>query len=162
MGLRRPLRRRPRQSPGRQCHCGCHHLSGEAMHPARPSGHRRECIDIVYMEAPIFAAERRAERCQDIVTDFCQHGARWRKRTIFLAWSLLRAPPDMCQQCSGRGVCSRTGQPHIVLRGCVPGSSLPWTLRAQPNLTDLARRLASWLVRGSERLSYATIASAVA
>ena len=113
-------------------------------------------------QLPFFAAERRSGRCQDIMTDFCQHGARWRKRTRFLAWNLPTAPPLMCRLCSGRGVCSRTSLPHIMLRGCVPGPSLPWTLRAQPYPAELARTLAGWLVRGADRLSYAAVASVIA
>ena len=66
------------------------------------------------------------------VTDFCQHGARWRKRTRIQGWHCADHPAlHVC--CRGRsGLCSRTGLRHIVLSGTDPRSKRLWTSIAQP------------------------------
>jgi hypothetical protein len=51
------------------------------------------------------------------VTDFCQHGARWRKRTRVQGW-FVQPNDSLSLTCSGHGgKCSRTDQFHIVLKG---------------------------------------------
>ena len=52
--------------------------------------------------------------------DQCQYGTPWRKRTRFAAWCV--GPLDsIARLCSGkRGLCSRTGQRHIILSGQSP------------------------------------------
>ena len=66
------------------------------------------------------------------VTDFCQHGARWRKPTQISSW---RAQPcsTMSLTCCGRkGICSKTSKPHIVLEGRDKKTGQLWTHLAQP------------------------------
>ena len=68
----------------------------------------------------------------NFVTDYCQHGARWRKRTRVLAWNAVESEA-LHRQCSGRGgLCSSSGKHHIVLRGQDPVSRRLWTSIAQP------------------------------
>ena len=69
---------------------------------------------------------------QKFITDFCQHGARWRKRTRIQAWHSPDVP-SFHRQCIGHGgICCSTGKYHIVLRGLDPVSRLFWTHLAQP------------------------------
>ena len=75
------------------------------------------------------------------VLHFCQFGARWVKPILLL---LLACPylSDVGKTCSGRGVCSRTGKPHVSLRGKDPTGTF-WTLRAQPYPRSFTRAVAS-------------------
>ena len=86
--------------------------------------------------------------------DVCQFGTRWRKATRFM---LCNIPDDARKllepfKCSGRGVCSRTGRPHLELSGKAPNGKF-WTLIAQPYPRRLCKKLAevfhaSYLARG--------------
>ena len=52
----------------------------------------------------------------ETVTDFCQDGTPWRKRTRF--WHIGVSLQPACSLCSGkRGICSRTNKPHEQLCG---------------------------------------------
>ena len=57
-----------------------------------------------------------------VVTDYCQWGQPWRKRTRLLignacAEDLIKLE----RRCTGRGICSRTGRPHAHLEGSTNG-----------------------------------------
>eukprot|EP00959_Pyramimonas_sp_CCMP1952_P045885 958868-Pyramimonas_sp.AAC.1 len=54
-----------------------------------------------------------------IVTDFCQWGKPWRKRTHFGS-AYLDDLTKLNRVCSGRGACSRTGRPRQHLEGAWP------------------------------------------
>ena len=70
--------------------------------------------------------------CRFFLTDFCQHGARWRKRTRVAAWH-GQPCPQLSLLCSGRGgICSRNHKHHIVLKGQDPKTRQLWTHLAQP------------------------------
>lgn len=69
---------------------------------------------------------------RQFITDFCQHGARWRKRTRIQGW-LSQDDSRLHLTCHGRnGVCCRTGKHHITLKGQDPISGQLWTHLAQP------------------------------
>ena len=73
------------------------------------------------------------------VTDYCQDGTPWRKRTRILYsnedFSLVGR---LC--CGKHGICSRSQQPHVQLVGQQGGQFL--TLQAQPYPTKLCNRVA--------------------
>ncbi len=85
-------------------------------------------------DAPAMLRLRRSPRFQEVDTCFCQWGEPWRKATRFLGCNIELTPiARMCHQKSG--LCSRTGKPHVQLRGAVNGVWLtsvaepyPWTL----------------------------------
>ena len=57
----------------------------------------------------------------------------------------------MDRRCAGRhGVCSASGQPHIVLSGRDAESGRLWTALAQPYPPSLARNLAASISAASE------------
>ena len=59
--------------------------------------------------------------CQRFVSDFCQYGSRWRRRTQVLGWHVdSRAPCQICRGCNG--LCNRTRKPHISLAGASAGA----------------------------------------
>jgi hypothetical protein len=70
---------------------------------------------------------------QVVVVDFCQFGTRWRKSTKLVFGNVPEAALEdlKLRRCGGRGVCSRTGKPHLVLSGTAPNGKF-WTLIAQP------------------------------
>ena len=73
------------------------------------------------------------------VTDYCQDGTPWRKRTKVLTCHLdFSLVPRLCQGC--RGICSRTHRAHTQLCGQVNRQFL--TLIAQPYPTKLCNRIA--------------------
>ena len=76
----------------------------------------------------------------------CQYGARWRKATSFLCSRFDRDELTQLElRCNGRGTCSRTGKPHITLRGKAPGG-LPWTSLAAGYPKGLYQILAKLLL----------------
>ena len=73
------------------------------------------------------------------VTDYCQDGTPWRKRTKVLTCHLdFSLVLRLCQGC--RGICSRTHRAHTQLCGQVNRQFL--TLIAQPYPTKLCNRIA--------------------
>ena len=76
---------------------------------------------------------------RDFVTDYCQDNQPWRKRTRFrtVHLDLARA----MRRCTGHGICSASGRPHVQLRGTFNGQFR--TLIAEPYPMNLCRRLAS-------------------
>jgi hypothetical protein len=80
------------------------------------------------------------------ITDFCQHGARWRKRTRVSAWNAVDNH-RLSATCSGKkGFCSYTGKHHIILSGTDKQSGKLWTQLAQPYPTAFAGRSADWII----------------
>jgi hypothetical protein len=89
---------------------------------------------------------------RSFITDFCQHGARWRKRTRISAW-YAQPCSVMNLTCSGRkGLCSHTLKPHIILQGQDRKSKCLWTHIAQPYPRTFAKRAASWMIDSHESL----------
>ena len=81
-----------------------------------------------------------------IVLDQCQYGTAWRKATGLLC-SRINCQERLSKRCTGRrNLCSRTRQPHIVLRGADPKSGRNWTSIASPYPQKLNRSLAFALV----------------
>ena len=84
-----------------------------------------------------------ANHTQSIVTDFCQFGTRWRKRTKLLVGNM--DPDDIarcCRLCHGPpGGCSRTHKKHFQLTGSAR-NGVPWTRIAQPYPPQLCHHLA--------------------
>ena len=81
------------------------------------------------------------------VTDMCQHGARWRKRTRVQTWG-CRATAALKHQCiGGSQFCTASGQPHIVLQGHRGGGS--WSARASRYPWRFARAVARMLLRAT-------------
>ena len=73
------------------------------------------------------------------VTDYCQDGKPWRKRTHLV--SVCMPLDNAVRHCCGRSSCSRTGKPHMQLQGTLNGIKL--TLLAEPHPVHLCRRLAT-------------------
>ena len=72
------------------------------------------------------------------VTDYCQDGTRWRKRTQLWAYNIDLS--GVGRLCSGRGICSRTHLPHVTLHGKQAGTFV--TAAAEPYPRPLCARLA--------------------
>lgn len=74
------------------------------------------------------------------VTDYCQDGAPWRKRTrVLFSHVDLSHAGQLCE--GARGVCSRTHKRHVQLSGTLNGKFL--TLIAQPYPKNFCRRVAT-------------------
>ena len=86
----------------------------------------------------------------DVVTDFCQWGVPWRKRTTLRLWC-VQSPELLAKRCIGCGRCSRTGQPHVQLVGVAQCGRF-WTSVAEPYPKPLCRRLAAALTNSYEAL----------
>ena len=86
-------------------------------------------------------------------TDFCQHGAKWRKRTRVQTW--FCQPSDLLNKCcQGRhGLCSRTGRHHIILKGQDPVSKQLWTHLAQPYPASFCHAGANLLIDSADAIS---------
>lgn len=74
--------------------------------------------------------------CRDVEVvdvDFCMMGTRWKKPTrLVIGHGEPQAIAKMRgMKCHGRGICSRTQQPHQQLTGTSPNGQF-WTLIAQP------------------------------
>ena len=71
-------------------------------------------------------------------------GAAWRKSTSFLHWGLSLEPLER-RRCQGakRGLCARTGLPHVALRGRAAGGAAYLTKQAEPYPHQLCLTLAS-------------------
>ena len=79
---------------------------------------------------------------QTIVTDFCQFGTQWRKRTRFLCGNMDSIDLHRLQHtCTNSGICNRTGKQHFQLIGSNK-QGIPWTRIAQPYPQKLCRALA--------------------
>jgi len=76
---------------------------------------------------------------RDFVTDYCQDGQPWRKRTRLRAYCVDLSPA--VRTCCGRGICARSGLPHVQIKGTLNGKFL--TLVAEPYPRNLCRRLVS-------------------
>ena len=85
-------------------------------------------------------------------TDFCQYGARWRKRTKLVGWNMVSQHGGLDHLCSAGVVCSLSGLPHVVLRG--KQGIVNWTKISQAYPTRLARLLAAWLLRSVDVKEY--------
>ena len=82
-----------------------------------------------------------------IVTDFCQWGTKWRKRTRLLADNIELQDLERLQRiCRGsNGLCSRTQCQHFQLTGS-NSHGVPWTRVAQPYPARLCHSLAHSLL----------------
>ena len=82
---------------------------------------------------------------------FCQYGERWRKLTRVAGWN-TGTLDGLGKTCTGRrGLCSRTGLPHIQLNGRTQGIS--WTKIAEPYPAPWAAAAAHCLVHAAESLA---------
>ena len=90
---------------------------------------------------------------QATVTDFCQHGTPYRKRTKLWCWNTA-VPDSLKKMCSGRhGMCSRSLRPHTILEGVDPVTKRLRTLQANPYPLSFAQGGASMMVDSVERLA---------
>ena len=81
--------------------------------------------------------------------DFCQFGAKWRKRTRVQGW-FVQDCSLMNQCCQGRnGWCPLNQRFHIALKGQDPVSKQLWTHLAQPYPTRFAAAGAKLLIDSS-------------
>jgi hypothetical protein len=90
-----------------------------------------------------------AESFVSHVVDFCQFGARWRKRTRIWTWNTpyLRMP----SLCTGRGGrCSLTGKYHVALGGRDRASGRLWSAIAETYPSAFCRLIAHELLRTFE------------
>lgn len=112
-----------------------------------------------YLENPagsmIWLAPPIAKHCNHVssrqfITDFCQHGARWRKRTRIQTWNAQECI-DLNVCCSGhKGLCSRTGKRHIILKGQDPVSKQLWTHLAQPYPLSFCHKAAKTMIHSAD------------
>ena len=104
------------------------------------------CMELripVFIENPagslIWKARRlqrllRLPGCQRLTFDCCQYGAPWRKRTSVAAWGAADLS-RLQRRCAGRrGMCSRSGRPHVILTGHAGGTHLTAQAAAYPPL----------------------------
>ena len=81
--------------------------------------------------------------------DYCLYGAPWRKRTGL--WSFLVDLDAVCCTCSSKkGICDRTGQPHVWLEGTLHGAN--WTLLAEAYPKPLCIKIAKAFSRSIDEL----------
>ena len=94
-------------------------------------------------QAKPIAQLRTLSCCQEFVSDYCQYGAQWKKRTRVCGWHCLSEAPVL--KCTGaNGICSRSGRKHLRLCGHSPqGKS--WTAIAQAYPHRWARQFAQVL-----------------
>lgn len=104
---------------------------------------------MMWLAPPILRLCHHSEsRC--CVCDFCQYGARWRKRTRIQTWNAPELP-SLNHTCHGhKGICSRTHKHHIVLKGQDPVSKQLWTQIAQPYPKQFAVEAAKALIHSRE------------
>jgi hypothetical protein len=77
-----------------------------------------------------------------VITDFCQFGTPWRKRTRFLCGNIDKQDTERInKQCTGCGVCSKSGSKHFQLTGSNK-QGIPWTRTAMPYPAKLCHGLA--------------------
>ena len=97
-------------------------------------------------DSPPIAKQVREGGAVKTTFDFCQYGKPWRKRTVVMGWGVL-PNPDLGRVCCGRrGLCSRTGAPHIQLSGTCAANGQLWTRVAEPYPSSLCARLADHLI----------------
>ena len=90
------------------------------------------------------------------VTDFCQHGKPWRKRTRVVAWNVGPPPLALLRTCQATGkICSSTHRPHIILKGTNHGQVLTKMAEAYPATFSTAG--GQWLARSAELRSQARL-----
>jgi hypothetical protein len=90
--------------------------------------------------------QRLVARGQLIKVDYCQFGCRWRKRTSLCFWNFADMS-SVSKLCHGRsGICSRTHQHHIQLKGVDPKSKRSWTKIAEPYPPTLCVAIAKKLL----------------
>ena len=79
-------------------------------------------------------------KCHLVRTDFCMWGTMWQKGTGVLTNA---APGRVEKRCTGckRGLCRRTGRPHLELRGTLPDGRF-LTAVAEPYPRSLCTQLA--------------------
>ena len=66
-------------------------------------------------EAPPISNAARRKAVSQVRVDFCQIGTKWEKQTLLMCVGV-----DTClleKRCSGKGLCSSSGAPHVELRG---------------------------------------------
>ena len=93
-------------------------------------------------------------RCSsDTTVDLCQCGAAWRKRTRLVAWNCMLPPQSLQALCHGlKGICDRTGRPHLILRGKDPCTGADRTKIAQAYPVQFAKEVAKWICLGKDKL----------
>ena len=98
-------------------------------------------------QTPEARALAATEGVQLIVVDSCASAMPWRKRTGLLFGNCDPVDVEVLRKCKCTGVkkCSYTGKDHIHLSGGDP-TGIPWTKRAEPYPTRLARRMAHMLL----------------
>ena len=107
---------------------------------------------MIWKVAPI-ARLCRGAFCKCNVTDFCQHGAKWRKRTRIQTW-FCQPSDNLNKCCQGRhGLCSRTSQHHIILKGQDPVSRQLWTHLALPYPASFCHAGANLLIDSADAIS---------
>ena len=80
-------------------------------------------------QVPALLRLSRHHSCHRHVSDFCQYGTAWRKRTTVLSW--YTDGEGLQRRCrSTKGFCDRTGLQHVRLTGSDKGGTL--TRQAQP------------------------------
>ena len=80
--------------------------------------------------------------CETVVTDFCQYGTIWKKRTKFLCSNIPCDDLHRLQHiCTGKSLCSHSNKPHFQLQGKGPGGKR-WTAIAEPYPAQLCDGLA--------------------
>ena len=86
------------------------------------------------------------------ICDFCQYGARWRKRTRIQGWH-TQDHEQLTRICHGHGgICSLSKKYHIVLKGQDPTSKQLWTHLAQPYPLKFAQLAAQCLADSFEHI----------
>jgi hypothetical protein len=81
-------------------------------------------------------------------TDLCQYGTAWKKGTRMLMWG-MPAGAFHLPKCRGpkRGICGKTGEGHLVLRGVAGGKFLTGQAQVYPRefTTDFSNKVEVFL-----------------
>ena len=83
-----------------------------------------------------------APHCVTVLTDSCQFGTKWRKRSRLLCGHLDSQDVARLERlCAGRGLSSQTRSKHFQLTGS-NHQGIPWTRIAEPYAKGLCQQLA--------------------
>ena len=116
-------------APRPQCHC---------LYIENPSTSS-------FWHVPEIIAWHDLSRLESVSMDYCQFAQFWRKRTRF-AFSSFLSLLSLQRLCKGhKGICSRTGKPHVQPKGKCNGVN--WTKIAEPYPRALCRRISQLVFR---------------
>ena len=102
-------------------------FAGSLIRAARklniPGGEENPATSFLWL-FPSRAKQSERDRVSNYIVDYCACGTPWRARTRLQLWGAPLCQPLLRLKCRGRGICSFSGKPHLVLSGASGGSFL--------------------------------------